>query len=153
VFYRRSVLDETTTWLADQGYQVTALDASSWSTEADLHRDIAQVLSFPDSYGRNLDALNDCLRDVVTLDYGWDSHATGLVLAFTGYEAFAASCPRPAQTVLDLVAQHSRVAALFGRRLIGLVQSDDPRISFEAVGADPVLWNGAEWLNSSRFSD
>lgn len=152
LFYRRHILEETSAWLAEHGYQITVLDASSWSAEADLHRDVAQALSFPDYYGRNLNALNDCLRDVVTQDYGWDPHATGLVLVFTGYDTFAAKCPRPAQIVLDLLAQHSRVAALFGRRMICLVQSDDPHISFDPVGADPVLCNDAERLNSSRLS-
>ncbi|WP_136706750.1 barstar family protein [Agromyces sp. H66] len=153
LFYRPHVLEETSAWLAEHGYQITVLDASSWSAEADLHRDVAQALSFPDYYGHNLDALNDCLRDVVSQGYGWNPHATGLVLVFTGYDAFAARRPRPAQVVLDLLAKHSRVAALLGRRMICLVQSNDPRISFDAVGADPVLWNDAEWLNPSRPSN
>lgn len=152
LFYRRAVLEETSAWLAEHGDQVTVLDASSWSVEADLHRDVAQALSFPDYYGHNLDALNDCLRDVVSQDYGWDRHVTGLLLVLTGYDTFATRCPLPAQVVLDLLAQHSRVAALFGRRLICLVQSNDPRISFDALGADPVLWNDAEWMDSSRLS-
>lgn len=153
MFFRHPVLDETSAWLARHGYQITVLDASSWSAEADLHRDIAQALSFPDYYGRNLNALSDCLRDVVTQDYGWDRNATGLVLVFTGYDAFAASCPQPAQIVLDLLAQHSRAAALLGRRMICLVQSNAPDISFDAVGASPVLWNGTEWLDSKRIPD
>jgi hypothetical protein len=48
------------------------------------------------------------------------------------------------------MAHHSRTAALFGRRLMCLVQSDDPHIRFEPVGATPVAWNDAEWLNSKR---
>jgi hypothetical protein len=40
------------------------------STEHDLHRDIAAALSFPDYHGRNPDALNDCMRDVVSQEYG-----------------------------------------------------------------------------------
>ncbi|MFJ3395272.1 barstar family protein [Leifsonia aquatica] len=152
LFYRRHVLEETLAWLAEHDYQVTVLDASSWSAEADLYRDVAQALSFPDCFGRSLDALNDCLRDVVDQDYGWNPQATGLVLVFIGYDIFAAACPRPAQIVLDLVAQHSHAAALFGRRMICVVQSNDPLISFDGVGADPVLWNDAERLNSSRLS-
>ncbi len=35
------------------------VDASGWTTEQDLHRDIAAALDFPDYYGRNLDALNE----------------------------------------------------------------------------------------------
>jgi Barstar (barnase inhibitor) len=125
LFWRSSVLDETTQWLSAHGYQVTHLDASRWMTEEDLHRDIAKTLDFPDYYGRNLDALNDCMRDVVTHDYGWSPRSTGLALVFTGYDDFATHCPRAAQIVLDIMADQSRSAALFGRRLMCLVQSND----------------------------
>jgi hypothetical protein len=30
------------------------------------------------------------------------------------------------------------------------VQSDDPRIRFERVGAMPVTWNPQEWLDADR---
>lgn len=150
LFWRRRILDETTAWLSDHGYQVTHIDASSWSTERDLHRDIAAALGFPDYYGRNLDALNDCMRDVVSQDYGWAPNTTGLALVLTGYDAFTVHRPRAAQVVLDIMADRSRSAALLGRRLMCLVQSNDPHIRFEPVGATPVAWNDAEWLDSTR---
>ncbi|WAH98140.1 barstar family protein [Arthrobacter sp. MMS18-M83] len=143
LFYRRHVFDETTTWLAEQGYQVTILDASSWSSEAEMHGAISETLDFPSYYGHNLDALNDCLRDVISHDF---------VLAFLGYDAFALACPRAAQTLLDIIAQRSREAALFGHRMVCLAQSNDPRISFDPVGATPVLWNDEEWLDSKRLA-
>ena len=150
LFWRREVLDDTIRWLAVEGYQIVELDASSWSGEPDLHRAIARALNFPSYYGRNLDALNDCMRDVVTHEYGWDRDTTGLVLAFTGYDKLAAADPRCAHAVLDIVAGHSRGATLVGRRLICLVQSNDPGIRFDVVGATPVLWNDAEWMEKSR---
>jgi len=150
LFWRRQILEETTAWLNAHGYQVTQIDAAHWSTEHDLHRDIAAALSFPDYYGHNLDALNDCMRDVVSQDYGWAPNTTGLALVFTGYDAFAAHCPRAAQVVLDITADHSRTAALFGHHLMCLVQSNDPDIRFEPVGATAVAWNDAEWLDSKR---
>jgi len=39
---------------------------------------------------------------------------------------------------------------LLGQRLLALVQSDDPRIRFERIGAVPVNWNPREWLDSDR---
>ncbi|WP_019900466.1 barstar family protein [Salinispora arenicola] len=150
LFWRISVLNTAVDALRDRGYQVVQLDASAWLQEADLHRDIAAALDFPDYYGRNLDALNDCLRDVVTYDYGTSREVTGLVLVFTGYDAFAGSCPRAAQIVLDILADQARSAALIGHRMGCLVQSNDPSIRFDPVGATPVMWNDAEWLDSSR---
>lgn len=150
LFWRQQILDDTTAWLSAHGYQVCHIDASSWSTERDLHRDFATALSFPDYYGHNLDALNDCMRDVVSQDYGWAPDTTGLALVITGYDAFAAHCPRAAQIVLDILADQSRGAALFGRRLMCLVQTNDPHIRFTPVAATPVAWNDAEWLDSKR---
>ena len=114
-------LDETIEWLSAHGYQVVRIDATHWSSEADLHRDIAAALDFPDYYGRNLDALNDCMRDVVAQEYGWAPGTAGLALVFTGYDAFAARCPRVARSVLDIMADQSRAALRFGRRLRCLV--------------------------------
>ncbi|MEU7609840.1 barstar family protein [Micromonospora sp. NPDC049204] len=150
LFWRSAILDQTTAWLSAHGYQVTRIDAAHWATERDLHRDIAAALDFPHYYGHNLDALNDCMRDVVSQGYGWASNTTGLALVFRSYDSFAARCPRAAQSVLDIVADQSRSAALLGRRLMCLVQSNDPRIRFEPVGATPVMWNEAEWLDSRR---
>jgi hypothetical protein len=149
LFWRSQVLDETTAWLSAHSYQVTGFDSSGWSTEHDLHRDIAAAL-FPGPYGDNLDALSDLMRSVADQEYGWSPDDTGLALVFTGYDAFAARCPRVAQIVLEIMAETSRHAALFGRRIMCLVQSNDPHIRFEPVGATPVDWNDAEWLNSAR---
>jgi hypothetical protein len=150
LFWRRRLLDETTAWLTEHGYHVTTVDAAAWSTEGDMHRAVAAALGFPDYYGHNLDALNDCMRDVVDQQYGWTRDTTGLAIAFTSYDTFATRCPRPAQIVLDILADHSRSAALIGRRLMCLVQSNDPNISFEPIGAMPVGWNDAEWPNANR---
>jgi hypothetical protein len=38
---------------------------------------------------------------------------------------------------------------LLGRRLLILVQSDNPTIQFGRLGGVPALWNHREWLNKS----
>lgn len=40
------------------------LSARKWRTEQDVHDALARVLQFPGYYGRNLDALFDCLREL-----------------------------------------------------------------------------------------
>ena len=150
MFWSRPLLDETVRWLAAHDYDVVTLDAGSWNSARDMFGDVAAALEFPDYFGRNLDALNDCMRDVVTGDYGWRGEATGLVLVLTGFERFAALDRRTAQSMLDIFADRARSGALIGTRLICLVQSNDPRLSFEPVGAMPVMWNEAEWLDTKR---
>jgi Barstar (barnase inhibitor) len=150
LFWRTEVLERTAETLVAMGYDVVRVDAKRWQSERDLHRDVAAALHFPDYYGKTLDALNDCLSDVALKEYGPSPQATGLVLVITGYDKFAVVEPRAAHAVLDIFAGQARSAALFGHRMMCLVQSDDPRLSFAAVGATPVMWNDAEWLNSSR---
>lgn len=150
LFWRQRLLDDTTAWLAEHDYQLVRLDAKAWTTPADFHRDVAAALGFPDYYGHNLAAFNDCMRDVAVYEYGARPDATGTVVVLTGYDAFARHEPRTAAVILDIIASTARSAMLFGHRLLCLVQSDDPDIAFEPVGATPVTWNLAEFVRADR---
>ncbi|MFZ3470868.1 barstar family protein [Streptomyces sp. 4.24] len=151
LFWRQRLLDQAVQRLEDRDFRVVRLAAGQWSTEQDMHRAVAAALQFPDYYGHNLDALNDCLGDVACYG-GYDDsvEGAGLVLAFADYDRFAAACPRPAQVVLDIIADRARRAAVLQRRLICLVHSNDPDIQFDPVGAVPVMWNSDERLDSNR---
>jgi RNAse (barnase) inhibitor barstar len=150
LWWTRELFDQTVGRLRDQRFAVVEVDASAWTTAAAMHQDIATALNFPDYYGRNLDALNDCLRHVVSGEYGIPADAAGFVLAFTHYDRFKRECPREAQIVLDILADHGRRAAVFGQRVLCLVHTDDPGVAFEPVGATHIEWNQAEWLNARR---
>jgi hypothetical protein len=94
------------------GYPVVSLDASGWAADENLHRDIAAALDCPDYYGRNLDALNDCVGDVVDYPFGTTRVATDLLLTFAVYDAFARKRPRTAWIVLDIIADQAGRAML-----------------------------------------
>lgn len=151
LFWRRELLDQAVQRLEGHGFRVAQVAASGWTTAKDMHQGLAAALEFPSYYGHNLSALNDCLGDVALSGTYDDSPAgAGLVLSFTGYDRFAAACPEDAHSVLDIIANLARRAAVGRRRFFALVHSDDPDIRFEPVGAMPVLWNGDEWLDSHR---
>ena len=126
------------------------LDASRWNTRADLFTDIARVLQFPAHFGGNFDALNDRLSDVATGDIGWPRGATGLALVLLNYDHLVTADKAAAQIFVDIFAVQARSAALFGNRLMCLVQSNDPRTSFDPIGARRVPWNWDEAVNTSR---
>src|SRR5687768_2056766 len=124
LYYRSSVLAEDVEWLRVHGYQLDRFDCSGWETEQVMHDELAGRLEFPDYYGKNLDALNDCLSDVAVPDSG------GRVLVLHRYDVFTANVQKAAWHVLDIIDRSAWLHLLFGRRLFALVQSDNPRIEF-----------------------
>jgi RNAse (barnase) inhibitor barstar len=144
LYFRAQVLAEDIAGLKKLGYSVIEFDSSSWKSESDFYEAIAAGLTFPDYFGRNLNALSDCLIDI---EIPCDS---GLAIVFSKFDSFQASFPDFAWEVLDIISVKARRHLLFGRRLICLLQSDDPKLSFKEVGAQPVIWNNREWLNKAR---
>jgi hypothetical protein len=144
LYHKPQVLAQDAAWLRQHGYRVLELEAGGWSTPAAFHEDAQRVLGFPAHYSRNLMGWVDCLGE---LDVPDDA---GLVLQFRQFDRFAAAQPQLAQTVLDSIESTSRRFLLTGRRFIALVQSDDPRIRFDRVGALPVTWNPREWSDADR---
>ena len=144
LYYKSNVLSQDLAWFRQQAYVIHELDAASWASPADFHADVQRVLKFPSYYGRNLASWVDCVAEIEVPD------ESGMALVFRHYDAFAKAHPQLAQTILDSLETTSRRFLLTGRRLLALVQSDDPRIRFERVGAMPVTWNPREWLDSDR---
>jgi hypothetical protein len=153
LYFKPQVLERDVARLHDAGYHIVPGDASLWFSAADVHRDMAQMFGFPEHYGKNWAALNDCLGDVFDRDDPADirpAGAAGVVMVLTGFDAFAARCPDEAHQLLDIYASQQRTALLSGHQLICLVQSDDPWLQLAPVGATHPQWNPAEWLNSNR---
>lgn len=120
--------------LESYGYCCPAFDCSEWTSEAAMHQAFASVLEFPGYYGHNLNALNDCLGDLDIPEAG------GVALVLWRFDQFTRLVPDCAWQVLDIIANAAWIAGLYGQRLLGLVQSDDPELRFAPVGARPVRW-------------
>ena len=144
LYHKGSVLGGDLAWFRQQGYVVRELDASGWTTPDAFHADVQRALAFPPYYGRNLASWIECVAELEVPDQG------GTAIAIRRYDVFAKAQPQLAQTILDSLESTSRRFLLTGRRLLALVQSDDPRIRFERVGALPVTWNPREWLDADR---
>jgi hypothetical protein len=144
LYHKSSILSADLGWFRQQGYAIHELDALNWKSPADFHADVQRVLSFPQHYAKNLASWVDCLPELQVPDEG------GMLLVMRRYDVFAKAQPSLAQTILDSIESTSRRFLLTGRRLIALVQSDDPRLRFERVGALPVTWNPREWTDADR---
>ena len=143
LYFRPSVLSEDVEWLKDHGYQLDHFACSEWSTQDEMHRDFAARLDFPDYYGKNLDALNDCLTEIKVSN-------SGRVFVFHRYDLFTTVHPEAACGILDTIQINSWLHLLYGQRLFALVQSDDPSIEFPPLGCRPAMWNPREWLQQNR---
>jgi RNAse (barnase) inhibitor barstar len=115
-----------------------------------MHDSLKDALSFPSYYGRNLNALNDCMcEDLQVPDAG------GLALVLRHYAngpgaVLDSKGMSGAEIVLDIFARASRYYMLTGRRLITLAQSDDPTVHFDYLDGVSATWNWREWLNKDR---
>ncbi|MER7604581.1 barstar family protein [Nocardioides sp. NPDC127503] len=150
--WSRSVWNDGISSLMDLGFRVVRLSASTWTSNAEMFQQLAESLDFPDYFGRNFDALNDCLSDVASGDYGLDPADTGLALALDDFDAFVDVDRQSAQILLDILENQSRHALLFGNRFICLARSDDPRLDrrLEPVAATRVGWTMREFLDKTR---
>jgi RNAse (barnase) inhibitor barstar len=144
LYHKQSVLAQDLSWLQRAGYHSYSLDAAPWKTASDFHADVKRELRLPEYYAGNLASWIDCLGD---LDIPTDG---GVVVQFRHFDTFARIEPQFAHTLLDSFESASRRFLLMERRLLALVQSDDPRIRFERIGAAPVNWNPREWLDADR---
>ncbi len=144
LYFRSAVLAEDVEQLKTYGYRIDNFDCAAWQNEEDMFTAFAATLNFPDYFGRNLNALNDCLCDIDVPE------ESGRALVFHRYDAFAAKMSEVVWTVLDIIESNSHLYLLFGKRLLALVQSDDPRIQFNGLGAQHANWNRREWLNANR---
>jgi RNAse (barnase) inhibitor barstar len=151
LYWRPEALRMDLNWLESNEYNVVEFEAGGWKSEEQMHDALRSALSFPYYYGKNLDALNDCLTDLAVPGTG------GVALVFHHYDRFAevgmARDPDDkalARILLHVLADAVRYHMLFGRRLLILVQSDDPRISFVDLAGISAHWNPNERLNTNR---
>ena len=144
LYHKQQILAEHSAWLLREGYQLRELDAYGWKDSKAFHEDVKRVFAFPSHYTSNLASLVDALAELEIPAGG------ALAVQIKRYDRFAKVDSHLAWSVLDALETTSRRLLLTGRRLLTLVQSDDPRIKFERVGAMPVNWNPREWLETDR---
>lgn len=137
-------LEHDLAWLRSEGYSVVTFDCAEWADDDAFHEDVAEKLHFPDYYGRNLDAFNDCMSDFAVPTEG------GAVLLFRNIDIVIGRVPGLMESVLDILALEVRRNMLHGRRLLVLAQSNVPNLVLAPVGSVSLTWNPQEWFASSR---
>jgi RNAse (barnase) inhibitor barstar len=152
LYWRTQYFQEDVGWLRSTGYNVIEFECADWDSVDKMHDSLSTIPTFPSYYGRNLDALNECMcEDLEIAEEG------GLCLALKHYDTFSKGPGAPvnskqgtAEIVLDILARACRCQMLIGRRLITLVQSDDPKVRFVGLDSVDAAWNRREWFDRDR---
>ncbi len=142
LFYKLEVLDGTVAWLKQRGYTVATAACEPDPSKRRVLDSITAALGFPT--GANLDGFDDYCWQLEVPDDG------GFALVLLRFDQVATADRKLAETVLDILAGSAWHKLLFGRRLICLVQSDDPWLTFGPVGGHAPMWNPREWSNKDR---
>lgn len=88
------------------GLSTVSLDLTGVSDKAAFMERCARALDLPDWFGRNWDALADCLTDL-----GWAPTAPGRLLVVTGWQGYAEAAPQEwivAQEVFADAVEYAR---------------------------------------------
>lgn len=125
-------------WFRKERYRVSELDCAKWTDAVAMHADLKLKFRFPEDYGNSLKALKDNLSEVSII-------GAGLVVVLHHFDKLEKSV---AEDLLNILVESARFHLLLGERMIILAQVDDPKITYEPVGAMPVAWNPHEWLKS-----
>ena len=146
LYLKEAILEQDLAWLKTKQYEIETIDCHDLTL---FYQQMSLALRFKEQFGYdhwtgNLNALNDALstRDI--------SPNSGLVLCFRRYDLLASTNPEIAAAVLDFMERNSRDQLLVGRRMIVLVQSSNPSMRYDALGARPANWNRKEWLVKDR---
>ncbi|MEV4630244.1 barnase inhibitor [Micromonospora sp. NPDC049523] len=144
MMHSRALLDDTVRWLREHDYHVVSVDAS-WMIASHMFRDLASALGnvCHDQWQCLSEGVAEAVADT------WDRHA-GFVLVLHGFDVFVRYHREAAQDLLDVIAEKAWPAALLGKRVICLVQTDDPDLRLRPVGMSTPSWTDAEWSHASR---
>jgi Barstar (barnase inhibitor) len=113
-------VDEVRRTVEHAGWRFAAVDGWQHPTKAEFLAAVGEALAFPDHYGRNFDALADCLGDVTADD------SEGWVLLWDGWGPLAREDPRGFSVALSVLG--GRVNADKGGRFAVLLRGDGPAL-------------------------
>lgn len=94
-----AAMADALSWAASAGWRGAALELADVRDKATLLDRCAADLEVPEWFGRNWDALADCLTDL-----SWWQDARGYLLLTSGWPAFQDTTPKDAATAAEILA-------------------------------------------------
>ena len=141
-YMERTGLDEDVAELQRLGFVVRRFSCAEWRSEGEMHTALKAGLELPSYTGKGLDALEDSLTDIDVPEAG------GLAIVLDDFTDRESRNTK----LIHVLARTSRWWLLFGRIVVVLLRTDDPRYEGPVdLGATPAQWNGREWMTASRM--
>ena len=107
---------------ATAGLAVYRLDIGHAHDKGDFLRDVSQAMKFPATFGNNLDAFADCMKDLSWADAPDNK---GWVIILEKSKHFCAGHPRDFADAMDIMAEAAVFWQLEGRPLWTLVSGPE----------------------------
>ena len=142
-YFSKDLLDEHLQFYGQHGYTVYQFDAKTWHGIDNFHSDLHAGFEFPAYFGRNLDALNDCLTDL-------SAEEGNVLVVVRNFDLWYQDERTYAKVFLDYMAHQTYRFLLQGARWITLIQSNSASFDMEEIGSHHVHWNQREWPNRDR---
>lgn len=103
-----------------KAYKLFALDGETLNSKDDLLNKISQVMQFPDYFGNNWDALEECLNDLRWLP------AAGYAIQFKHADDFVKCCRSDFETFLQIVETVARTWGISDKDFLLIIETHNP---------------------------
>ena len=124
------VLENDIVWLKSEGYKIIQFDCEEWTNKEIMHNALHGQFDFPNYYGHNWDALQECLNEI-------EIQNNGLVVLFDNLDKVNI---KMAHTLIDVFVSSAQRHLIFSQRLLVLVKVESRKFELKPYGARELYW-------------
>jgi RNAse (barnase) inhibitor barstar len=107
----------------NKGYLIFSLNGHEIKSKEELLRYLARVMKFPDHFGQNWDALEECLNDLE-----WSS-SKGYIIQFMNADSFIKICPSDFSIFVEIIKSTSIYWNTNKVKFLLLVETNIPTVT------------------------
>ncbi|RDI15920.1 barstar family protein [Flavobacterium sp. AG291] len=125
------LLETDLEWLRKENYSIVNFDCLDWNNHIEvMHDDLSLNLHFPPYYGKNWDALYECLNEL-------EISESGTVVVFKNLDMINI---KTVHTLIDCFVSSAQRHILFNERLLVLIKVDNQKFELHPLGAFKMHW-------------
>lgn len=124
------VLKDNVEWLISEGYKTIEFDCTEWRDKEIMHKTLHSQFDFPNYYGHNWDALQECLNEI-------EIQENGLVVIFDNFNSMNI---KHAHTLIDVFVSSAQRHLIFSERLLVLIKVESRNFILNPFGERNFYW-------------